>query len=39
MMLVGKKWHEATVLRAAHAFEQIGGYTVRPHQVSTIVGR
>ena len=38
MMLVGKKWNEATVLRAAHAFEQISGYTVRSQQVSTPVG-
>lgn len=30
MMLVGRKWDDATVLRAAHAFEQISGYTVRP---------
>jgi amidase len=30
MMLVGKKWNDATVLRAAHAFEQISGYTVHP---------
>jgi amidase len=34
MMLVGKKWNEATVLRAAHAFEQISGYTVRPGHIS-----
>ena len=32
MMLVGRKWNEASVLRAAHAFEQISGYTVRPQQ-------
>ena len=37
MMLVGKKWNDTTVLRAAHAFEQISGYTVRPQQVSTTV--
>lgn len=32
MMLVGKYWDEATVLRAAHAFEQTGTYgnVVRP---------
>jgi amidase len=32
MMLVGKYWNEATVLRAAHAFEQTGTYgnVVRP---------
>ncbi|QYJ14974.1 Amidase [Rubrobacter xylanophilus DSM 9941] len=28
MMLVGKKWAEETVLRAAHAFEQTGSYRV-----------
>lgn len=32
MMLIGKKWNDATVLRTAHAFEQISGYTVRPQQ-------
>ena len=30
MMLVGRKWDETTVLRAAHAFEQTGKYNVRP---------
>jgi amidase len=30
LMLVGRHWEEATVLRAAHAFEQTGAYTVRP---------
>jgi amidase len=30
MMLVGGKWDEATVLRAAHAFEQTGAYSVKP---------
>ncbi len=30
MMLVGRKWEETTVLRAAHAFEQTGKYNVRP---------
>lgn len=30
MMLVGRKWDETTVLRAAHAFEQTGTYNVRP---------
>jgi amidase len=30
MMLVGRRGEDATVLRAAHAFEQISGYTVRP---------
>jgi Asp-tRNA(Asn)/Glu-tRNA(Gln) amidotransferase A subunit family amidase len=34
MMLVGKKWNDTTVLRAAYAFEQISGYTVRPQNVS-----
>jgi Asp-tRNA(Asn)/Glu-tRNA(Gln) amidotransferase A subunit family amidase len=27
-MLVGKRWDEETVLRAAHAFEQTGTYNV-----------
>lgn len=35
MMLIGKKGHDATVLRAAHAFEQISGYTVRPQRLAT----
>jgi Asp-tRNA(Asn)/Glu-tRNA(Gln) amidotransferase A subunit family amidase len=26
MMLVGRKWDEASVLRAAHAFERTGAY-------------
>lgn len=30
MMLIGKKWDEATVLRAAHAFERTGAYNVKP---------
>jgi len=30
MMLIGKKWDEETVLRAAHAFEQTGTYNVKP---------
>ena len=30
MMLVGRKWDEKTILRAAHAFEQTGKYNVRP---------
>src|SRR5205085_550089 len=34
MMLIGKKWDEASVLRAAHAFEQMSGYTVRPSRAS-----
>jgi amidase len=37
MMLVGKRWNETTVLRAAHAFEQISGYTVRPQRLSATV--
>ena len=38
MMLVGRRWNETTILRAAHAFEQISGYTVRPSRVTTAVG-
>jgi len=34
MMLVGRRGEDATVLRAAHAFEQISGYTVRPQHLS-----
>lgn len=30
MMLIGKKWDEETVLRAAHAFESTGTYDARP---------
>ncbi len=30
MMLIGSKWDEETVLRAAHAFEQTGRYNVKP---------
>ena len=30
MMLIGRKWEEETVLRAAHAFEQTGRYNVKP---------
>ena len=30
MMLIGKKWDEETVLRAAHAFEQTGTYNAKP---------
>jgi amidase len=29
LMLVGKRWGEETVLRAAHAFEQTGTYNVK----------
>ncbi|HEX6553889.1 MAG TPA: amidase [Ktedonobacteraceae bacterium] len=36
MMLVGRKGEDATVLRAAHAFEQIRGYTVRPKPLSAL---
>ena len=28
-MLVGKKWDEPALLRAAHAFEQTGTYNVK----------
>jgi amidase len=34
LMLVGRHWEDATVLRAAHAFEQLGGYTVRPEPLA-----
>jgi hypothetical protein len=30
--LVGKKWDEAKILKAAHAFEKTGTYTVRPER-------
>jgi amidase len=33
MMLVGRRGEDATVLRAAHAFEQISGYAVRPQHL------
>jgi amidase len=33
MMLVGRHWEEATVLRAANAFEQTGTYRVRPDRL------
>ena len=36
MMLVGRRGEDATVLRAAHAFEQISGYTVRPKPSSAL---
>jgi len=39
MMLIGRKWNDASVLRAAHAFEQISGYTVRPQQTSAAAGQ
>ncbi len=37
MMLVGRRGEDATVLRAAHAFEQISGYTVRPKPLSAFI--
>ncbi|HLZ56423.1 MAG TPA: amidase [Ktedonosporobacter sp.] len=37
MMLIGRRGEDATVLRAAHAFEQISGYTVRPQHLSATV--
>ncbi len=39
MMLVGRRGEDATVLRAAHAFEQISGYTVRPQHLSTLTAQ
>ncbi|MBA2693735.1 MAG: amidase, partial [Rubrobacter sp.] len=33
-MLIGKKWDEATVLRAAHAFEKTGVYEAKPGAVA-----
>ncbi|MFL5627707.1 MAG: amidase [Ktedonobacteraceae bacterium] len=39
MMLIGRPWNDATVLRAAHAFEQISGYTVRPQQAPAVAGQ
>ena len=30
MMLVGRHWEDATVLRAARAFEETGAYSTRP---------
>ncbi len=36
MMLVGRRGEDATVLRAAHAFEQISGYSVRSKQPSAL---
>lgn len=38
MMLIGKKWDEETILRAAHAFERTGTYTVRPAATTTSKG-
>ncbi|QBD81653.1 amidase [Ktedonosporobacter rubrisoli] len=37
MMLIAKRWHETTILRAAHAFEQISGYQVHSQQTSAPV--
>jgi Asp-tRNA(Asn)/Glu-tRNA(Gln) amidotransferase A subunit family amidase len=31
MMLVGRHWEDATVLRGAGAFEETGAYSTRPH--------
>ena len=39
MMLVGRRGEDATVLRAAHAFEQISGYAVRPKPLSPLNNR
>ncbi len=36
MMIVGRSGEDSTVLRAAHAFEQISGYTVRPKSRSAL---
>jgi amidase len=30
LMLIGRRWDDATVLRAAHGFEQLGAYQVAP---------
>ena len=37
LMLVGRRWEDATVLRAAHAFERTGAYSVRPEPVAGAV--
>jgi len=34
LMLVGRHWEDAAVLRAAHVFEQLGVYSVRPEPVA-----
>jgi len=39
MMLVGRRGEDATVLRAAHAFEQISGYTVHPKLPSALTAQ
>jgi len=36
IMLVGRRGEDASVLRAAHAFEQISGYSVRPKPLSAL---
>jgi amidase len=36
LMLVGRRWEDATVLRAAHAFEQAGEYQVRPGRAAAL---
>src|SRR5438552_11618961 len=36
MMLVGRRGEDATVLRAAHTFEEISGYTIRPRSSSAL---
>jgi amidase len=36
LMLVGRRWEDATVLRAAHAFEQLGEYSVRPAAAAAV---
>lgn len=37
LMLIGRRGEDATVLRAAHAFEQISGYVVRPQRKEATV--
>ena len=39
MMLVGRRGEDATVMRAAHAFEQISGYVVRPQHLSALTAQ
>jgi amidase len=39
MMLVGRRGEDATVLRAAHAFEQLSGYIVRPQRLSSLAAQ
>ena len=38
MMLIGRYWEEATVLRLAHTFEQTGAYTPKARPVA-VAGR